>query len=108
MEMVIIPSNDPLPALLFELIGIAGFVFYMLAYGLLQTGRISGQSYSYTLLNMLAATLVLISLMHQFNLASLLIQLSWILISLVGLYRLRFRVRSRKRRHRRFVRHAYG
>ena len=80
-------SHVPQP--LFDLIGIAGFIFYMLAYGLLQFGRISGQSYSYTLMNMAAASLVLISLTHQFNLASVLIQLSWIAISVVGLIRLK-------------------
>ena len=73
---------------LFELLGIAGFLFYMAAYGLLQLGKISGQSYSYTLMNMAAASLVLLSLIHQFNLASLLIQVAWILISIVGLIRI--------------------
>jgi len=87
-----------------ELLGVVGFIFYMLAYGLLQLGKLSGQCYSYTLLNMLAASLVLISLVHQFNLASALIQVSWIVISIVGLLRLyrgsrsRYRYRRRKRR----------
>jgi len=71
-----------------ELIGVAGFVFYMLSYALLQLGKISGQCYTYTLLNMLAASLVLVSLLNQFNLASALIQISWIVISVVGIYRL--------------------
>ena len=74
--------------LLLEISGVAGFVFYMLSYGLLQIGRISGQGYCYPLMNMAAASLVLISLTHQFNLASVLIQLSWIVISLIGLCRL--------------------
>ena len=75
--------------LLLQLVGVAGFIFYLLAYGLLQVGRTSGRSYSYVLLNLLAASLVLISLIHQFNLASLLIQISWIVISIVGLTRIR-------------------
>ncbi len=91
-------SNLPQP--LFDLIGVVGFVLYMLAYGLLQIGRISGQSYSYTLMNMVAATLVLISLVNQFNLASLLIQVSWIAISVVGLYRLRTARHTRRSRPR--------
>jgi len=73
---------------IFELLGVLGFVFYMLSYGLLQFGKISGHSYCYTIMNMLAAGLVLISLLHQFNLASVLIQVSWIIISLFGLARL--------------------
>ena len=81
---------------LLALVGVAGFVFYMLAYALLQLGKISGQGYCYVILNMLAAILVLISLIHQFNLASLLIQLSWIMISLIGLARISRKRRSRK------------
>lgn len=88
-------SNVQLSDQILELIGVAGFVFYMLSYGLLQLGKISGQSYVYTLLNMLAAALVLISLLHQFNLASALIQISWIGISIVGLFRLWNTRRSR-------------
>lgn len=89
-----------LPQPLFDLIGVAGFVFYMLAYGLLQLGRISGRSYTYTVMNMIAASLVLISLVHQFNLASLLIQLAWIAISIVGLIRMRLNGRSDRPRRR--------
>ena len=84
---------DLLPQPFFQLIGIAGFIFYMLSYGLLQLGRISGQSYVYILLNMTAAFLVLISLVEQFNLASVLIQLTWIAISIIGLWRIRFATR---------------
>lgn len=72
----------------YDIIGIAGFIFYMLSYALLQLGRISGNGICYIVMNMCAATLVLITLFQQFNLASLLIQLAWILISIVGLIRL--------------------
>ncbi len=84
----------------FGLIGVAGFLLYMLSYALLQLGRISGHGYSYTVLNMLAATFVLISLLHQFNLASALIQISWIIISLIGIFRLWSSNRRRKSRRR--------
>jgi len=83
---------------LLEITGVMGFIFYMLAYGLLQMGKISGQSYCFTLLNITAASLVLISLVHQFNLASMLIQLAWIAISLVGLCRLWFGTRNSKQK----------
>jgi len=83
-----------------ECIGVAGFIFYMLSYALLQLGKISGQCYTYTLLNMLAASLVLISLTHQFNLASALIQISWIVISVVGIFRIWASSRKRNNRKR--------
>jgi len=81
-------TDAQLSAQMLELIGIVGFVFYMLAYTLLQLGKVAGQSYAYILLNMLGASLVLVSLSNQFNLASALIQISWIVISAVGLARL--------------------
>jgi len=89
-------TNVQVSEQLLELVGIVGFVFYMLAYGLLQLGKISSQCYSFTLINMLAAFLVLISLTNQFNLASALIQVSWIAISIVGVFRIWSTGRRRK------------
>jgi len=91
-----------------ELVGVLGFLFYMLAYGLLQLGKISGQCYTYSLMNLLAATFVLISLTHQFNFASALIQISWIAISMVGMCRLWTDGRRRySRRRRRALRNNF-
>ena len=82
-------SELPLfPQPVFELLGITGFVFYMASYALLQLGKISGHGYAYTLMNLAAASLVLLSLVHQFNLASVLIQIAWIVISVLGLFRI--------------------
>lgn len=72
---------------IYQYIGVLGFILYMLSYFLLQIGKISGTGNCYILLNLGAASFVLISLLHQFNLASALIQVSWILISLLGLAR---------------------
>jgi len=85
---------------IFELIGVAGIVFYILAYTLLQLGIIIGQCYTYTLLNLVAALLVLVSLTQQFNLAVALLQVSWVVISIVGIFRLRLTRRQRKHRKR--------
>lgn len=78
------PSDFPA---LYETTGLVGVVFYLLAYGLLQAGLIGGNSYSYTLLNLFAASCVLVSLALHFNLSSLLIQISWIVISIFGMTR---------------------
>ena len=72
-----------------QVIGVIGFVLYMLSYFQLQIGRIEGSGSIYTLMNLSAASFVLISLIHNFNLASMLIQVSWILISFIGLIRIR-------------------
>jgi len=44
MDVEIMTELFQLPQPFFHLIGVAGFILYMLAYGLLQSGRISGQS----------------------------------------------------------------
>lgn len=65
--------------------GLAGFATYMGSYALLQVGYMDGNGVPYTLSNITAAALVLVSLTEQFNLASLLIQVSWIAFGLIGL-----------------------
>lgn len=68
--------------------GLTGVALYLGAYGALQFGVIRGSSATYTILNMSAATFVLISLAEAFNLSSLLIQVSWITLSVIGLARM--------------------
>lgn len=76
--------------------GLAGVVFYIAAYGALQVGLIRGSSVTYTVMNLIAAGLVLVSLSEAFNLSSALIQVAWIVLSIVGLVRMAW-VRSTSR-----------
>ncbi len=69
-------------------VGLVGVLIYLGAYAALQFGIIAGQSYRYALLNIAAATCVLISLTAAFNLSSALIQICWIAISAGGIVRL--------------------
>ena len=64
------------------LLGVAG---YLTAYGMLQLGRLDGNGVIYTVLNVVSASLVLLSTIHQFNLATLLINVSWIVLGLGGI-----------------------
>lgn len=70
-----------------QLIGVAGFLVYIVAFGLVQIGRLDGNGAHYSFYNVLAASLVATSLIAEFNLASALIQCSWILIGLIGISR---------------------
>ncbi len=70
---------------LLQLIGILGFFVYVLAFGWVQLGWLDGNSATYSLCNVLAASLVAISLFAEFNLSTALIQGSWIFIGLFGL-----------------------
>ena len=69
----------------YELAGLLGFVAYLGAFASVQFGFLDGNSTTYSLANVLAASLVAVSLEAEFNLASALIQGSWIIIGLTGL-----------------------
>lgn len=71
-----------------QLAGLVGVALYLGSYAALQTGFLRGNGYAYAALNLAASSLVLISLFQDFNLSSALIQISWILISTVGMMRL--------------------
>lgn len=72
----------------FNAAGLAGVVLYLSSYALLQAGLLRGSGYAYALLNLCAASLVLISLTVAFNMSSAIIQASWIIISVMGIARL--------------------
>jgi hypothetical protein len=70
-----------------DFVGLFGAVILMVAFLLLQLGRLSNNAISYSLLNALGATLIASSLLFNFNLAAFIMELFWIAISLVGLFR---------------------
>lgn len=80
--------QNTFPSVFFEIAGFTGVLFYLGSYAALQIGLIRGAGYLYATLNLAAATLVLLSLANQFNLWSAIIQISWILISIVGVARI--------------------
>jgi len=69
----------------YQAIGVAGFIVYLASFASLQAKLLDGNGSLYAFLNVIAATLVLVSLMEAFNLASALIQISWIAIGIFGL-----------------------
>ncbi|MEM1343907.1 MAG: cyclic nucleotide-binding domain-containing protein [Pseudomonadota bacterium] len=73
---------------LFDLAGAVGVACYIASYLGLQLGWLKGAAVPYTSLNLAAAALVLISLTDRFNLYSAIIQITWIVISLLGFARL--------------------
>ena len=69
----------------YDAIGLLGVACYIAAYSSLQLRLIRGTDYTYTGMNLTAATLVLISLTNNFNLSSAIIQITWIVISIFGI-----------------------
>ncbi len=70
---------------IYEAMGLVGVAFYLSSYAALQFGFIDGKKVSYPFLNFMAASCVLISLFENFNMPSMLVQISWITISLYGI-----------------------
>jgi TRAP-type uncharacterized transport system fused permease subunit len=72
----------------YDIIGIAGVSSYLMSYLLLQFGKCDAQKgYTYTLLNIAGAVLVLISLKNSYNMPSAVSQIVWIVLSFYGLLR---------------------
>ncbi|MEM1161516.1 MAG: cyclic nucleotide-binding domain-containing protein [Pseudomonadota bacterium] len=71
----------------YQAAGYVGVAFYIGSYALLQFGLIQGRGYLYAFLNLIGASLVLISLAEAYNLASAIIQITWITISSIGIAR---------------------
>ena len=68
-----------------DFIGVIGVTLYVGSYFLLQTKIFDGNKNTYAVMNLLAPIAVLVSLTESFNLASALIQISWVTISIVGI-----------------------
>ncbi len=79
-----------------QIIGAIGCLIYVGGYLLVQSGRVCGNGGGYSASKLIAASFVLASLVTSFNLASFLIQISFIAISIYGLwYRLSGRITAR-------------
>ncbi|MBS0432694.1 MAG: hypothetical protein JSS21_09870 [Proteobacteria bacterium] len=65
--------------------GIVGTLLVLLAFFLLQTRKLHGNGVIYQLLNAIGAAAIIVSLFYAFNLASMVLEIAWLLISLYGL-----------------------
>ena len=75
----------PIPPNVLETIGVLGFCLYVLNYTLLTLHRVTSHSTTYFIINLAAASMVLLGLSNSFNLASALIQMFWIVISITAI-----------------------
>lgn len=76
-----------------DLLGNIGVVVLVTTYLMLQLNKLSSDGLAYSLLNAIGAGLIVISLLVDFNLSALVIEVFWVLISLLGIYRY-FRLKS--------------
>ena len=71
----------------YDWIGMLGTLMVLVAFFLLQAGRISGTGLVYQLLNLFGAGGVLVSVLGQFNVSVFFLELAWMLISVYGIAR---------------------
>lgn len=69
-------------------IGYAGVVVVLITYLLLASGRLSNNDWRYPVLNIVGTLGIVVSLFEQCNLPSMVSQLVWIAISIVGIMRI--------------------
>lgn len=78
---------------LLDFVGNVGVVVLMVTYLLLQLNKLRSDDLAYSLLNAIGASLIVVSLLVNFNLSAFLMEVFWVLISFVGIYRY-FRLRT--------------
>ena len=77
-----------------DFVGFIGAIILMVAFLLLQLGRLSNNAIAYSVMNAVGASLIVFSLLFDFNLSAFIIEVFWIAISLLGLFRV---LRTRRR-----------
>ena len=75
--------------LIADIVGVFGVGFVIISFLLLQAERITSNSSFYLYSNFIGALLLLFSLYYQWNLASVIIEIMWLLISLYGIIRVK-------------------
>ncbi|WP_440959328.1 hypothetical protein ACFELO_04225 [Oceanicaulis sp. LC35] len=68
-----------------DIIGLMGVACVLAGYFLLQIEKVRSDGLGYLLLNLCGASLLIVSLMVTFNLASFVIEICWLSISIFGL-----------------------
>jgi predicted membrane protein len=72
---------------LIDLIGILGVIIIIIGYMLLQLEKIDAKDLSFSILNTLGALLIIISLLYAWNLPSFIMEFTWMMISLYGIFK---------------------
>ncbi len=78
-----------MPFAWYDLAGTVGVVLIIGAYAALQMGKLQSEHRLYSLLNALGASLVLLSLVFDFNLSAFIVEAFWVVISIYGLVKRR-------------------
>lgn len=69
----------------YDILGTIGTVVIIVTYVLLQAERIRSENVLYSLLNAAGASLIIVSLIFNFNFPAFIVEFFWLLISLFGI-----------------------
>lgn len=84
---------ESLLAFLPDAIGCLGAFIVLIVYALLQMRRMRPDTFLYSFLNFIAALMILVSLIYAWNLAAVVIEVIWMLLSAYGIYKYFSKVR---------------
>jgi len=71
-----------------DIVGYLGSAMIILAYFLLQSGKVTSEDIRYPLINLIGAILLMISLTVHTNMPSVVIEIFWIGISVYGIWKI--------------------
>ena len=69
----------------FDVVGSIGVGIIIFTYILLQLGNLKSETLTYSSLNAAGASLIIISLLYNFNFSAFVVEFFWLLISLFGI-----------------------
>lgn len=76
-----------------DFVGNVGVIVLITTYLMLQLNKLSSDGLAYSVLNALGAGLIVVSLLFNFNFSALIVEVFWVLISFLGIFRY-FRLKS--------------
>lgn len=68
----------------YDLVGLIGVGIIILTYVFLQLEKVRSETLIYSLLNAVGASLIIVSLIYNFNFSAFIVEFFWLLISLFG------------------------
>jgi len=69
----------------YDFIGTIGVGVIIFTYVLLQTGKLESETLAYSILNASGASLIIVSLLFNFNFPAFIVEFFWVLISFYGI-----------------------
>jgi len=73
--------------MIYNVIGIIGVGMILLVYAMVQVDKLSVNNIYYSIINAIGASLIIISLLVDFNLPAFLMEFFWVIFSIVGIYK---------------------